>query len=303
MNEGNDPDEVSERFDDTEAIDDALPLDDEWQYGQPRFTTREVMHTENNEAILVVRSAESRPVKIGRLRKRRQYRVVTEEITLQDNSRVEGHLATSINFKPVSGETTIHCLMRLSWWSHGPAQIGLVLFGIIGTLVLGVLALRSDTVPFVVFVLAFALLWITVGVAYFIVWMKWAYKYLIVTDMRIGLVYSPPFSLPGVENFAPIADITTSTADDQSWAANLLGKINPAYRFGIISADTPAQKDEWINEIRFVREHGTVNEVLSGLILARDVHTESDDDRDARELQNTANTKLIAWLDEQSNVG
>lgn len=269
------------------------PLPDGWMARAPRFIKREVV-ADADGTWLIVRSLESRRIKVGK-RKRRQERIVTDKVKLEDTALVQQELATKVKFNPAPGETAIRCLTRFSWWSRGPAQIAVILTALAGTVTLAYLggsAWTSQTADWLL-VLAGILLWIGCGIAYYVIWMGWAYRSLIITNRRIGLVYAPPFSLPGSENFAPLANIQVSEARDQSWAANLLERINPRYRFGVIANDTPAQGDEWLREIRFVREHLAVNELLMDLIIGNEEAHRPPLDDDTRDLQRRAYQRFL----------
>lgn len=292
--------EDHEEFDDTTLLpivedstleDDLVEEEKLWYDRLPRIKKREITINESGQKILLINKIQTR--RVGKLRKRKQYSIETSVVQLEDSPFVQPELALRLEFEPVYGEDSIHVLARRSWWERGPSQMGLVALWL---LVAGVLVYTATTtlrIPAGIVLAIFFLVSVAIGIVYFIIWMKWAYKYFVVTNRRIGLIYCPPFSLVGTRPLSPITNITVNEANDQSWFANLLGRINPSYSYGKLNYDTPAQADEWMSEITFIRGHKAINELVSSLIVQADQPIESQEQQGSRELQDMVNRRFL----------
>lgn len=269
--------------------------DSEWLQGRPHVKARELIRGDDGEQYLVLRSIDSFRPKTWR---RKQYRVVTHRYRLDNSPLVDPRLAHRPAVKPVEGEEAIYCLSRLHWFSHGPKQILIALLAVLVVAGGGVIDIGYDAfgLPRLVLVLTVSAILGWLALEYFRVWMKWAYRYLIITNRRVMLIYDPPFNLPGEEPYVLISAIKTTHPEDQSWWGNWLG-------YGIIQADTAADKgDEWINEgVRYVRRGQEVSNKLSALQLAINRPPETVAQREDQELQNEVNRRLLTYLEEQGH--
>lgn len=243
---------------------------------RPKMRMREVVTNEDGTKDLILRHWEShRP---RRFRKK-QWTVVEDKYRLADSPMVDTWLAENISFRPVQGESEIHCLTRLHWWSHGPKQIGIAALGLLLTLAIWIVPSWANLdISTSYKALAFLLVVVATAITYYVVWMQWAYTYLIVTDQRITQIYKPPFKLPGEKPPILLRNIQTSNAEDASWFGNIVG-------YGKVVGDTAAQEgDDWLNQgINYVRKHEEVVDLITRLTLQLVSPEETDDEaeRDA----------------------
>lgn len=264
--------------------------EDEWSSRVPRLLRREIIHFDDGFDYLIIRTIETR--KVGRRRKK-EYRTLTTKTKIIESSLVEPRLATRIEFEPVEDDEEIEILFRLSWWEHGPPQLAIASGALVVSFGCLYLYFSDFGIPGALLFAGWLLATVAFGVWYFIIWMTWAFDYLFASNYQFGLVYCPPFSLPGTKQVSPIANITLTEANDQSWFANLLGRINPAYRYGKLNFDTPAQADQWMKEVKFVREHQRVRDIIASHMRGSNRQRESEPQRESRELQDRVNRRFL----------
>lgn len=128
--------------------------------------------------------------------------------------------------------------------SHGPEQIGFAILWLAGLALIGTASeLLTQTEPSGLLMFGLGLiLTLACGIAALRSWMKWAYTYLICTDVRIILIYHPPFKLPPKIKVAQLSRLQGCNASS-SWLGNALN-------YGTIRSDTAAHsKDEHGNDL------------------------------------------------------
>ena len=200
---------------------------------------------EGDVNVLVIHSYSQ--VNQGRFKKK-LWRHETRKLELDDNPDVNIRLATKIPISPTDRETKIYCLDRLHWWSHGPEQLG-ILLGTVGLATL-ILLLSSSSDNWAVKLTIVLVVLITGGIWYYIVWIKWAYRFLIFTNSKIRFPYRPPFKLPRSDPSTDLNKLTGGMIKDSSFWANIFG-------YGVIRTETVATVvDKWLLEdVRFVRNY------------------------------------------------
>lgn len=193
--------------------------------------------------------------------KKKLWRHKTQRLELDNSRYVNIKLATKIPLLPSNGETKIYCLLRLHWWSHGPAQIGVTAVTLVSTLLVALIGFNTpDSNSYTGTVIVICLL-ATAGVIwYYIIWMQWGYCYLIFTNLKIRLLYLPPFNLP--------------SETPETELALLEGGLNPSsdfwgrlWGYGNIKTETIARTvDSWlVNKVNFVPYYRQVAALLSQL--------------------------------------
>jgi hypothetical protein len=177
---------------------------------------------------------------------KKTHTVTRGDIRLANTLLVNDRAVRRSTFEPIASEEDIFVYRRLHWVSHGPAQIGVVLTT--GALIIALLigSVTSLIEP-VVAATSTIIVLLTGAGAYLWYWIPWAYRWFIVTDERILLIYDPPLWLKGNVQSIPLSQINFFNAFDQhrvfTWMLEKAGL--PAY--GVIGGDTPAQDgDEWI---------------------------------------------------------
>jgi hypothetical protein len=172
------------------------------------------------------------------------------ESIIIDNGFVDEGLLLKSNFVPIDGEEEIYHFRRLDWFSHGPLQLLILTIGVVATILANqYLDVRA--------VLACAFLTV---ITYWWVWMKWAYKYLVMTNARMQLIFDPPFSMPGSVDSSPIDRLVGMRSVDPSWFTNL-------FNYGSLFSETAATDiDKWIKDgVKFVRDHRQVRDMIEML--------------------------------------
>ncbi|MEO5499208.1 MAG: hypothetical protein ABIR46_01780 [Candidatus Saccharimonadales bacterium] len=285
-------------FDNTiqiEAVADETEYDEgQWNRRRPRFKTKEIIEDEDGRKAVIFRTLKTTRRGERALARRIYYRVEKRRMDLEESNFVELHLFKLLDFEPTPGEDRIHLLNRRSWWEHGPWQLGII-FGYLLSLAFLIFIVMSAELPSSLVIILLVLGTVVTLIAYFIVWMRWAYEYQLITNKRIGLFYKPPFGLVGKGPMSFLNKLTLNEANDQSWFANLIGKINPAFSYGMLNLDTNAQEDEWMRELKFVREHTAVRELIARLTADAEMIEvrETDEQISSRELQDMANRRYL----------
>jgi hypothetical protein len=183
------------------------------------------------------------------------------DLRLLKNGLVDHLHARKVPIAPLDDEDEIRCLMRHNWWSHGPKQLLILLYWLLGICVI-VLALSSvdrnwgaapiTTGAITVTGILWTVFWAT---RYYPVWMQWAYDWIIVTDKRLILTYDPPFKLPGKNKTVMLASIITVDTEDPNWFQNLIG----CGKVQVRTADNDQELDELLE---YVNRHHEVRELL-----------------------------------------
>jgi len=190
-------------------------------------------------------------------------------IALRATDLVDMRYAAKTNTTFTSHESRIDYLRRLHWMSHGPELVGFAAVWIAGIITLGAItATFSQIDPSGLLAPALGTaLTLACSVAALRSWMKWAYTYLICTDVRIILIYHPPLKLPPKIQVAQLSRLQGCNADS-SWLGNILN-------YGTIRSDTAANtKDsqgndlgEWLEKgIRHVPEYVRLHALLTSPI-------------------------------------
>jgi hypothetical protein len=197
------------------------------------------------------------PAPQGRFKKK-LWKHKTHKIELDNSPHVDIRLATKIPILPTDAEAKIYCLERLHWWSHGPAQIGIIV-AILAALALVVpsILLSGDTVAAWIPALV---LTIVGGVWYFFVWIKWAYTYLIFTNRKVRLPYRPPFNLPSETPSTDLTKLTGGTQPKAGWWGRTVG-------YGTIRTETVADVvDRWLlDKVRYIKRYEEKAQLLDQL--------------------------------------
>lgn len=225
--------------------------------GRRRETFNELVN-EGGSTWLVVHTYT--PIPQGAFKKK-LWRHKAQRLELDNSRHVNIKLATKIPLLPTNGEEKIYCLLRLHWWSHGPAQIGVIAITLLTIALVALAGLNTpDTNGYTGTLSVVCLLAIAGGIWYYIVWMQWGYSYLVITNLKIRLLYFPPFNLP--------ADTP------ETELALLEGGLNPKadfwgrlWGYGTIKTETIARTvDSWLVErVNFVPHYRQVAALLSQL--------------------------------------
>jgi hypothetical protein len=187
-------------------------------------------------------------------------------IALRATDLVDMRYAAKTNTTFTSRESRIDYLRRLHWMSHGPELVGFTIVWLAGIITLGTVSTTFGQVdPSGLLAPGLGLmLTLACGIAALRSWMRWAYTYLICTDVRIILIYHPPFKLPPKIQVAQLSRLQGCNADS-SWLGNILN-------YGTIRSDTAANaKDsegndlgEWLEKgIRYVPEYVRLHALLT----------------------------------------
>ncbi len=178
----------------------------------------------------------------------------TARVTIIDNGFVEVDLLRRSNFAPIVGENEIHHFRRLDWISHGPLQLLVAIIGVSATF--GATLYLGTWATMVVALLS--------AVIYWWVWMKWAYTYLILTDVRVQRIFDPPGLLAGTVDSSLLIKLVGAISKDPHWYTNL-------FRCGTLFSETAGQSvDAWIREgVEYVRDHHKVRDMMETLQLHR----------------------------------
>ena len=223
-----------------------------------RFIRRKLFReliNENDVHFLVIHSYT--PIPQGKF-KRRLWKHRTQKIELDNSPDVDVRLATKIRIFPTDKETKIFCLERLHWWSHGPAQLGVIACAIavmLPTALIGSSDSNWDVRLAIITVAALGF-----GVWYYAIWMKWAYTYLIFTNSKIRLLYRPPFNLPSQTPSTDLVKLTGGMKSSSSWLGNNL-------HYGTIQTETVANVvDDWLLKlVRYVKNYERKAQLLEQL--------------------------------------
>lgn len=193
--------------------------------------------------------------------KKRVPTYVKSEYELMSSELVDVGLAEKVSVALLTSESKVHCLTRLHWWSRGPQQIMIGLLALIAVVTWMLIQWKTSISAGSLVVNSTTALWLTgCAIAYWVVWMMWAYLYLIITDKRVMLVYNPPFGLAGNIQKVFLSDLRGSHAKDQSWWHNQIG-------CGMVKGETAAAEiDAWIRKgIKNVKKHQKVSGLLDEL--------------------------------------
>ena len=219
-----------------------------------RNTHRELV-TQNGVQWLVIHTYT--PIPQGAFKKK-LWKHKLQKIELDNSRYVNTKLATRIPIVLTNDEEKIYCLTRLHWWSHGPAQIGVTAATLAMIAIVASVGLNNGDVSVNLGTLIFILLIaIGGGVWYFIVWMQWGYRYLVITNLKIRLLYRPPFNLPSRTPQTDLVSLEGGISPSSSWWGNMWG-------YGSIKTETIASVvDNWLlKEVSFVPFY----EQLAGLL-------------------------------------
>jgi hypothetical protein len=179
-----------------------------------------------------------------------------------DNSRyVKTKLATRVPIVLTNDEEKIYCLTRLHWWSYGPAQIGITALTLAMIALVAVIGLSNAETDSYTGTLILILLIAIVGAAwYFVIWMRWGYRYLVITNLKIRLLYRPPFNLPSRTPQTDLVSLEGGISPSSSWWGNTWG-------YGSIKTETVATVvDSWLlKEVSYVPYYEQVAGLLSQL--------------------------------------
>lgn len=226
--------------------------------------SREIAH-EGGRTYLVVTSTDV--VKHGH--RKREWIEKTQRLQVERSSIVNLRLLGRTNTVFLDSETEIHCFDRQHWWSHGPGQIAVALSTILVMVatIYGMDSAHANPRLTALVTLAVLLIGTTL---YGIVWMKWAYTYMVLTNQRLSKHYEPPWIIPGNTRSAPLVKFIDTNVDETAIGA-VLG-------YGKFTSETTAtDTDLWIRKgIDHVRKHKVLEQVFKQLqqnALERSLHT------------------------------
>lgn len=240
------------------------------------------------------------------------------DLLLADNSLVNPKCVKRSGFVPVAEEDAILVFSRLHWWSHGPLQIAIASIALLCVMswfwLLPQLASRETgnavtTAVWFAPLITLAILAVG-GLSYLHVWIPWAYRYLVVTNVRIMLMYAPPFGLPGDQSSLFLKDVLAVRTVDQavakyipSWG-NLLPKIGIT-GYKILEGDSAADNDAWLRDgIRYVRNAEEVTDAIED-VKAQAARLETErhaEDMDFQQRQAVASEAMRDALGETNTL-
>lgn len=225
-----------------------------WRHLHRPSIFRELV-TENDTHWLVIHTYT--PVPQG-LFKKKLWKHKIQKLELDDSPDVNIRLATKIPIRPTDGETKIYHLQRLHWLSHGPTQLGIAVGTLLVMWLLSFESLQDGGADLPIGPLL--ILGVSGGVWYYLVWIHWAYKYLIFTNLKIRLSYVPPFKLPRKTPSTDLASLQGGTDPSSGVIGNIFG-------YGRIRTETVANfVDDWLlKSVRFVKNYERVALLLDQL--------------------------------------
>jgi hypothetical protein len=190
--------------------------------------------------------------------KKKLWKHKIQKLELDDSPDVNIRLATKIPILPTDGETKIYHLQRLHWLSYGPAQLGIATGTMLVMWLLSAESLQSGGANLPIGPLL--LIGASGGVWYYLVWVHWAFKYLIFTNLKIRLPYRPPFKLPRSTPSTDLVELKGGTDPSSGVIGNIFG-------YGSIRTETIANVvDQWLlKSVRFVKNYERVALLLDQL--------------------------------------
>lgn len=194
--------------------------------------------------------------------KKKVWRHKTQRLELDNSRYVNKKLATKIPILPSNDEEKIYCLLRLHWWSHGPAQIGVTAATLASIALVALVGLNTpDPNAYTGTLIVILLLAVAGSIWYYAVWVQWGYRYLVFTNLKIRLLYRPPlFYIPSKTPETELALLTGGlNPSSDSW-----GRF---WGYGSIKTETIANTvDSWlVNEVNFVPHYRQVAALLTQL--------------------------------------
>jgi hypothetical protein len=275
-----------------EEASDEIILEEAPTGRRKRMKRRELIEYDDGNTYLIVNVVKKFKTRVWQ---RPSKTVETFEYLLYEQGLVHKKLAKKAEFIPVAGENSIRVCSRLHWMQHGPAQLGVLAIALFATGAWLWTTAQLSNVEALWLMLAWLGVMIGCGTAYLRVWIPWAYHYLIVTNVRIMLVYKPPFGLPGTMASLKIGDILNVETVDQSPGRFIpsLGNLLPNFGltgYKILKGDGAAQGDDWFrNGIKYVRNAEEVENIITSAqaeaaVVVNERHTEDMD----HQVQHTA---------------
>ncbi len=240
------------------AFEAMLPSPSSFKYlPRPR---RKVINFEGKKYLIISRSEITERGMFG---VKLDWNNKVSDLHLLKNGLVDHLHARKVPIIPLDDEDEIRYLARHNWWSHGPKQLLILLYWLMGTCVIAWAFMSVDrnwdaapVTSLVIFIAgsAWTAFWTT---RYYPVWMEWAYDWIIITDKRLILSYNPPFKLPGNNKTVMLASIITVDTEDPSLFQNLIG----CGKVQVRTADNDQEIDELLE---YVNNHHQVRELLIG---------------------------------------
>ena len=267
----------------------------EWTNEKLSPLKRQVVTNSQGQQVLFASDVETQ--KVGSLgRRTKQYRRVVHSILLDNSDLVDPEAAIRSNYIPTSDESKVYYFHRLSWWKFGLQKIGLVawmLFCVIAAIVTAFKSWLS---------LDYGLLLAVGGIfsgliGFWLIWIDWQHRYLILTDRRLILAYHPPYGLEGKMQPIDLSTILNNNAVDSLFSNWFL--TNSPNKYGSIKADTAAQQDAWLNDIKFVRRHEALHRLVDE--LKRSGTTEESRQLEVSEQTNTLLQSILGRLPSSHN--
>lgn len=166
--------------------------------------------------------------------KGKQWERKIQRLHINESPFCKTNLALKIPIIPTDSETEIHVMTRRHRWKYGPARVGILLLTI-ATTGGGVYVYASSIER--IYSLYLALFFCIAGLVwYFLIWIKWAYRFLIATDIKTHYPYRPPFKLAGGMPSVDFIDLQSDPQGSSSTWGNLLG-------YGTIQTDTSGNSE------------------------------------------------------------
>jgi hypothetical protein len=225
--------------------------------GRRRETFNELV-TENGVKWLIIHTYT--PIPQGAFKKK-LWRHKTQRLELDNSRYVNARLATKLPLLPSNDEAKIYCLLRLHWWSHGPAQISVTAATLVSIALVAIIGMNTpDPNAYTGTLIVILLLAVAGSIWYYIVWMQWGYRYLVFTNLKIRLLYLPPFNLPSETPETELALLEGGLNPSSSFWGRMWG-------YGTIKTETVARTvDNWlVNKVNFVPYYRQVAALLSQL--------------------------------------
>lgn len=234
-----------------DGINDRIPDPASFKYlGSPK---RKVIKHGDQKHLIISRSEITERGAFGR---KTDWNNKVHDLHLLKNGLVDHRHAKKAPFNPLDDEDEIRCLMRHNWWSHGPQQLMIIFFWLIGLVTIFLAHISIDQ-NWRVVTLAIIGIWTCfwAAVRYYPTWMEWAYDWIIVTDKRLILIYEPPFKIPGSHKTVLLSSIITVDTNEPNWFQNIIGCGSLEVR----TADNDQDLDELLV---YVNHHKQVRELL-----------------------------------------
>lgn len=209
---------------------------------------------------IIVNSSGTRSVRLSTWEKNKNgafkqasYTLVIHNVTFDESMYIDERCVLRGMPMPILGEDRILYFQRLQWLSHGPRQM----------IVAALTILLTVGITKVTNILGGLGILVVGAFCYWCVRMPWSYKWLIITNQRVLLLYQPPLGLPGYAKPALFQKITSCNQIDRYLFKWL--------KCGTINGETAATvTDDWFREgVKWVKYHAWVVATINGQVARR----------------------------------